>query len=160
MKANSPKSVQQKAWDTIKNVMNDNIAMMLLVLHNEYGFGRERIGKLLDEMTAMAKEFDEYQSDGVFEYKREKLTGDFLNPKSLHEFLKIRLKGVIPEEHYNELFGGTIHAFHEAQARYKNSTQKQQQVDVAEAAEIQRKVLAMKEFCGSMQNITAGKETQ
>lgn len=154
MKANSYEAEQQKGWNTIKSVMSDNIAMMLLVLHNEFGFGRERIGKLLDRMADMAEKFDEYDNDGVLSLKRDELTKDFLDENRLREFLKVRLKGVIPEEHYNELFGNNAAVFHEVRAKSKSKAkerQKRQEVDVATAAEIQRKILAMKDYQNDMQ---------
>lgn len=126
---------------------------MFLVLHDKYGFGRERIGKLIDEMTYTAKRFDEYQVDDVLDIKRTELTGDFLDTKSLHEFLKIRLKGVVPKEFYNDMFCKSTPAFYEAQAKYKRNTQEQRKkVTLSEAAEIQGKVLAMKDFCKDRRN--------
>lgn len=149
MKRDEAKINFQKNWNTVYKTLEDNLALMLLVLHDEYGFGRERIRKLLISMTETAKRFDEYQADDVLDIKREQLTEDFLNVKDLHEFLKIRLKGVVPEAFYNDLFYNATPAFHEAQAKYKHNTQKQQKkISFSEAAEIQSKILAMKEFCG------------
>lgn len=149
MKRNEFKINLQKNWNSVYETLSDNLALVLLVLHDEYGFGRERIGKLLAAMTETAKKFDEYQADDVLDIKREQLTGDFLDVKDLHEFLKIRLKGVIPEEFYNDMFYNATPAFHEAQAKYKRNTQKQQKkVSFTEAAEMQSRMLAMKEFCG------------
>ena len=149
MKRNDSNINLQKAWNTVYESQMDNLAMMLLVLHDEYGFGRERIGKLLASMTEMTKKFDEYQEDGVLDIKREQLTSGFLDTKDLHEFLKIRLSGVVPEEFYNEMFHKTTSALYEAQAKSKHNAMKRQQtVPVAEAAEMQRKIHAMKEFLG------------
>lgn len=148
MKHNESNINFQKNWNAVYKTLEDNLALMLLVLHDEYGFGRERIGKLLASMTETAKRFDEYQEDGILDIKREQLTDGFLDVKDLHEFLKIKLKGVVPEVFYNDLFYNATPAFHEAQAKYKHNTQKQQKkVSFAEAAEIQSRVLAMKEFC-------------
>lgn len=147
MKRNESKINLQKNWNSVYETLSDNLALVLLVLHDEYGFGRERIGKLLAAMTETTKKFDEYQADDVLDIKREQLTGDFLDVKDLHEFLKIRLKGVIPEEFYNDMFYNATPAFHEAQAKYKRNTQKQQKkVSFTEAAEMQSRMLAMKEF--------------
>ena len=147
MKRNNSKIEFQKNWNTVYETMEDNLALMLLVLHDEYGFGRERIGKLLASMTETVKRFDEYQADGVLDIKRAELTENFLDVKDLHEFLKVRLKGVVPEEFYNELFYKTTPALYEAQAKSKHNAMKRQQtVPIAEAAEIQRKVHAMKKF--------------
>lgn len=149
MKRNNSKIEFQKNWNTVYETMEDNLALMLLVLHDEYGFGRERIGKLLASMTEMTKKFDEYQEDGVLDIKREQLTSGFLDTKDLHEFLKIRLRDIVPEEFYNEMFHKTTSALYEAQAKSKhNALKRQQTVPVAEAAAIQSKVLAMKEFLG------------
>lgn len=160
MKANSYEAAQQKAWKTIQNVMRDNIAMMLLVLHNEYGFGRERIKKLLDEMADMAERFDEYDNDGVLDIKRDELTKDFLDENRLHEFLKVRLKNVIPEEHYEEIFGDGSAVFHEVRAKSKSKArerQKRQEISIATAAEIQSKVLAMRDFQNTKGMVLNGK---
>lgn len=149
MKRNASKIEFQKNWNDVYETLADNLALMFLVLHNEYGFGRERIGKLLYAMQDMAKRFDEYQADGVLDIKRAQLTEEFLEAESLHEFLKIRLKGVVPDEFYNDMFCNAMPTFHEAQAKYKRNTQKQQKnISFSEAAEIQQRVLAMKEFYG------------
>lgn len=148
MKRNEPNIELQKAWDSVYENMEDNIALMLLVLHNEYGFGRERIAKILDSMTDMAKAFDEYQADEVLEYKREKLTKGFLDKDDLHKFLAVRLKGVIPEEYYDEFFCKTAPSNYEMRAKYKRNTDTgNKPVSVAEAAEAQKRILAMKDFC-------------
>ncbi len=147
MKRNEPNIELQKVWDTVYSSMEDNIALMLLVLHDEYGFGRERIIKLLDAMEEMSQKFGEYQQDDVLDIKRRKLTEGFVSEKELRKFLQTRLKGVIPEKYYDEIFYSTTSAFHESLAKSKhNSMKRQQTVSVAEAAEIQNKVLAMREF--------------
>lgn len=100
-------------------------------------------------MADMAERFDEYDNDGVLDIKRDELTKDFLYENRLHEFLKVRLNDVIPEEHYEEIFGDESAVFHEVRAKSKSKArerQKRQEVDVAKAAEIQRMVLAMKDF--------------
>lgn len=147
MKRNEPNIELQKVWDAVYSNMEDNIALMLLVLHDEYGFGRERIIKLLDAMEEMSQRFDEYQQDGVLDIKRRKLTEGFVSEKDLRKFLQTRLRGVIPEEYYDKVFYSTTSALHEAQAKSKHNAMKRQQtVPVAEAAEIQSKVLAMRDF--------------
>lgn len=147
MRRNEPNIELQKAWDAVYENMEDNIALMLLVLHNEYGFGRERIVKLLDAMEEMSQKFDEYQQDGVLDIKRKKLTEGFVSEKDLRKFLQTRLKGVIPEEYYDKIFYSTTSALHEAQAKSKhNDIKLQQTVSVAEAAEMQKRMFAMKDF--------------
>lgn len=93
MKRNEPNIELQKAWNSVYENMEDNIALMLLVLHNEYGFGRERIVKLLDAMEEMAQKFDEYQQDGVLDIKRKKLTEGFVSEKGSAEILAGKTKG-------------------------------------------------------------------
>ncbi len=139
----------KKAWDAVCENMEDNLDMMLLVLHNEYGFGKERLVKLLDAMEEMSQKFDEYQADGVLEIKRKNLTERNIDEKELRKFLQSRVKGVIPEEYYNKIFYSRTSAMYGAQAKSKqNALKRQQTVPVAEAAEIQSKVLAMKKFLG------------
>lgn len=147
MKRNDSNIELQKAWNSVYENMEDNLAMMLLVLHNEYGFGRERIVKLLDAMEEMSQKFDEYQQDGVLDIKRKKLTECFVNEKDLRKFLQARLKGVIPEEYYDKVFYSTTSALREALSKSKhNDIKRQQTVSVAEAAEMQRRMFAMKDF--------------
>ncbi len=74
MKSNSNKAVFQKNWNAVIETLRDNLALVFLVLHDEYGFGRERIGNILDNMTEYAKQFDDWEEDGVLNYEREKLT--------------------------------------------------------------------------------------
>ena len=145
MKCNTQQTEIQRNWNSVYENLVDNLALVLLVLHDEYGFGRDRIGKILASMTETAKRFDEYQADDVLDVKREQLTDGFLDVKDLHEFLKIRLKGVIPEWCYNNIFYSTTPALREARAKYRRNTQNQHKSDISlsEAAEIQRKMLAV-----------------
>ena len=98
-------------------------------------------------MEEMSQKFDEYEQDGVLDIKRKQLTEGFVSEKELRKFLQTRLKNVIPEEYYDKIFYSTTSALYEAQAKSKHNAMKRQQtVPVAKAAEIQNKVLAMKEF--------------
>lgn len=149
----------KKNWNSVCQTIEDNLAMVLLVLHDEYGFGRERIGKILDSMTDMAKRFDEYHADEVLEYKRKELTGGFLDTDDLHEFLKVRLKGVIPEEYYDEIFCKPAPSNYEMRAKYKRNTADMKPgISLSEAAEIQSKMLAMRDFCSQKGLMAIGKE--
>lgn len=146
MKRNEPNIELQKAWNSVYENMEDNIALMLLVIHNEYGFGRERIVKLLDAMEEMSQKFDEYQQDGVLDIKRKKLTEGFINEKDLRKFLQARLRDIIPEEYYDKVFYSTTSALREALSKSKHKAECQQTVSIAEAAEMQKRMFAMKDF--------------
>ncbi len=147
MKSNSNKAVFQKNWNAVIETLRDNLALVFLVLHDEYGFGRERIGNILDNMTEYAKQFDDWEEDGVLNYEREKLTGGFLSEKNIHEFLKVRLKGVIPDKFYDDFFCAAAPSNSDMRAKFKRNTAKSE-VSLAEAMEIQKKVAAMRNFLG------------
>ncbi len=153
MKCNSDKSALQKNWNVVIETLRDNLALTLLVLHDEYGFGRDRIVNILEKMAEYAKQFDEWQADGVLDYKREQLTGRFIAEKSLHEFLKVRLKGIIPDEFYDELLCNSAPSNHDMRAKFKRNTAKSE-VSLAQAMDIQKKVAAMRAFLGGAENGT------
>lgn len=151
MKCNSDKTALQKNWNIIIETLRDNLALTLLVLHDEYGFGRDRIVNILEKMAEYAKQFDEWENDGVLDYKREQLTERFIVEKNLHEFLKARLKGIIPDEFYNELLCNSAPSNHDMRAKFKRNTAKSD-VSMTEAIEIQKKVAAMQHFLGGVEN--------
>lgn len=153
MKCNSDKTALQKNWNIVIETLRDNLALTILVLHDEYGFGRDRIVNIIEKMTEYAKQFDEWQADDVLDYKREQLTGRFIAEKSLHEFLKVRLKGIIPDEFYDELLCNSAPSNHDMREKFKRNTAKSE-VSLSEAIEIQKKVAAMRDFLGGVENGT------
>ena len=106
MKCNMAKLNQEKGLRYIMDALHDNIALILCVLHDEYGFGEKRLNALMDGIGRYCGQMTEWMRDEVDEIiMQERRDEGFLpDEKKINEFLKMRAKQFLSEENYNELF--------------------------------------------------------
>lgn len=58
--------VQEEVWDVCMEAIGDNIALVLIVLNEEFGFGEKRLKQFLDVFVATQKEYDlKYETSPV-----------------------------------------------------------------------------------------------
>lgn len=58
--------VQEEVWDICMEAIGDNIALVLIVLNEEFGFGEKRLKQFLDVFVATQKEYDlKYETSPV-----------------------------------------------------------------------------------------------
>lgn len=106
MKCNRARLNQDKGLRYIMDALHDNIALILCVLHDEYGFGEKRLNALMDGIGRYCGKMTEWMRDEVDEQKMQEIRDEGFLPgeKKINEFLKMRAKQFLSEENYNELF--------------------------------------------------------
>ncbi|MEE0982187.1 MAG: hypothetical protein U0K91_10910 [Acutalibacteraceae bacterium] len=106
MKCNRARLNQDKGLRYIMDALHDNIALILCVLHDEYGFGEKRLNALMDGIGRYCGQMTEWLRDEVDEQKMQERRNEGFLPdeKRINEFLKMRAKQFLSEENYNELF--------------------------------------------------------
>lgn len=60
---------RQRMWDTCVNAMQDNLAVTLIVLNRDFGFGKKKLHRFLDAIVQNNQEFNGYSRDGLLDYK-------------------------------------------------------------------------------------------
>lgn len=68
MKCNSEKALKELVWRTANEFARQNLKIMMVVLHDDFGFGRERLHKVIDCIKEKVRYYDEYDNDGVLDY--------------------------------------------------------------------------------------------
>ena len=132
----------------IMDALHDNIAIILCVLHDEYGFGEKRLNALMDGIGRYCEQMTEWLRDEVDEQKMQERKDEGFLPdeKKINEFLKMRAKQFLSEENYNELFTSVGVRDVEQHQRRKQKQLEAKAIKPNEAAMIVQKVNAMAEF--------------
>lgn len=68
MKCSSEKALRELVWRTANEFARQNLKIMMVVLHDDFGFGRERLHKVIDCIKEKVRYYDEYDNDGVLDY--------------------------------------------------------------------------------------------
>lgn len=71
MKCNIAKLNQEKSLRYIMDALHDNIALILCVPHDEYGFGEKRLNALMDGIGRYCGQMTEWLRDEVDEQKMQ-----------------------------------------------------------------------------------------
>ena len=148
MKCNRARLNQDKGLRYIMDALHDNIALILCVLHDEYGFGEKRLNALMDGIGRYCEQMTEWLRDEVDEQKMQERKDEGFLPdeKKINEFLKMRAKQFLSEENYNELFTSVGVRDVEQHQRRKQKQLEAKAIKPNEAAMIVQKVNAMAEF--------------
>ena len=148
MKCNRAKLNQDKGLRYIMDALHDNIALILCVLHDEYGFGEKRLNALMDGVGRYCGQMTEWLRDEVDEQKMQerKDEGFFPDEKKINEFLKMRAKQFLSEENYNELFTPVGVRDVEQHQRRKQKQLEAKAIKPNEAAILAKNVDMMSEF--------------
>lgn len=151
MKANRAKINAEKEWQSVMLTMQDNLLLVLDVLHTDYGFGKQRINAILKKVATRAAQFDQWQADEVLDLKTAEIREQTVDETVLRDLLRVRMKGCLPNWFYEQVFGA-VPSNHEMRQKYKRNTSAQQvNISVAEAAKAVESLQAMKEYlehCG------------
>lgn len=151
MKANRAKINTEKEWQSVMLTMQDNLLLVLDVLHTDYGFGQQRINAILEKMHARAVQFDKWQADEVLDLKTAEIREQIVDEAVLRDLLRVRMKGCLPDWFYEQVFGA-VPSNHEMRQKYKRNTKNQNvKLSMAEAAEAASKLDKMKEFLKSQE---------
>lgn len=148
MKCNRARLNQDKGLRYIMDALHDNIALILCVLHDEYGFGEKRLNTLMDGIGRYCGQMTEWLRDEVDEQKMQERRDEGFLPdeKKINEFLKMRAKQFLSEENYNELFTSVGVRDVEQHQRNKRKQTEAKAVKPNEAAMLAKNVDMMSEF--------------
>jgi hypothetical protein len=130
------------------DALHDNIALILCVLHDEYGFGEKRLNALMDGIGRYCGQMTEWLRDEVDEQKMQERRDEGFLPdeKKINEFLKMRAKQFLSEENYNELFTPVGVRDVEQHQRRKRKQLEAKAIKPNEAAILAKNVDMMSEF--------------
>lgn len=121
MKANSRCASAEKYWRSVLGTMSDNLVMVLMVLHEKYGFGEKRLSDLIESVADKAVIFDEMAKDDVLDIKtahdRE------LYYSAIHKIIDVNAKAVLPPDVYNAIYNAYMSSNQEV-IRHKRATEK------------------------------------
>ena len=148
MKCNRTRLNQDKGLRYIMDALHDNIALILCVLHDEYGFGEKRLNALMDGVGRYCGQMTEWLRDEVDEQKMQERRDEGFLPdeKKINEFLKMRAKQFLSEENYNELFTSVGVRDVEQHQRRKRKQLEAKAIKPNEAAILAKNVDMMSEF--------------
>ena len=148
MKCNIAKLNQDKGLRYIMDALHDNIALVLCVLHDEYGFGAKRLNDVMDKIGISCGQMTEWMRDEVDEQKMQERRNEGFLPdeKRINEFLKMRAKQFLSEENYNELFTSVGVRDVEQHQRNKRKQIEAKAIKPNEAAILAKNVDMMSEF--------------
>jgi hypothetical protein len=130
------------------DALHDNIALILCVLHDEYGFGEKRLNALMDGVGRYCGQMTEWMRDEVDEQKMQERRDEGFLPdeKKINEFLKMRAKQFLSEDNYNELFTPVGVRDVEQHQRNKRKQVEAKAIKPNEAAMLAKNVDMMSEF--------------
>lgn len=148
MKCNRARLNQDKGLRYIMDALHDNIALILCVLHDEYGFGEKRLNALMDGVGRYCGQMTEWLRDEVDEQKMQERRDEGFLPdeKKINEFLKMRAKQFLSEDNYNELFTSVGVRDVEQHQRNKRKQVEAKAIKPNEAAMLAKNVDMMSEF--------------
>ena len=148
MKCNRARLNQDKGLRYIMDALHDNIALLLCVLHDKYGFGEKRLNDVMDEIGRYCGQMTEWMRDEVDEQKMQERRDEGFLPeeKKINEFLKMRAKQFLSEENYNELFMPVGVRDVEQHQRRKQKQLEAKAIKPNEAAMLAKNVDMMSEF--------------
>lgn len=156
MKANSRCASAEKYWRSVLGTLSDNLVMVLMVLHEEYGFGEKRLSDLIEHVADKAVIFDEMIKDDVLDIKtshdRE------LYYKSIHKIIEINAKAILPPDVYNVIYNAYMSSNQEV-IRHKRATEKanakKECIGMKQAAAMQQDLQAARSWAMDNQNYSA-----
>lgn len=67
------RQVCDDVWQTILKAMCDNLATTVIVLNDEFGFGKERIRRFIEATVKQNRKINEWQDEGIADEKIREL---------------------------------------------------------------------------------------
>lgn len=135
MKVNSEKKLKEIVWRTANEFARQNLKILLIVLHEDFGFGCERLHKVIECLKAKVKYYDEYDEDGVLDHALDR-----------------DIKGLMLDEELTDFLVGSIGS------RCENrKIKKDKSVTFAEAEDIRAKMRAFEEVQASRYDLEVKK---
>lgn len=144
MKCNSNNVGAEKSWRQIIETMEDNVIITLQVLHEDFGFGEERMNRLLDAILDKAQEFQQAVDDDVLDLKTNYEREHYHD--KIHELIKTKAVGFLPTGIYNWFYNTPLPSVSSVRREDKAKARRKNHVSLKEATELQQKMLAAKRY--------------
>ena len=138
---------REKNNNAAYDVLINNLIISVIVLHEEFGFGKCRMEQYIAGIIDRVRWFDEMSRDGVADIKTAEERKAY--KAKFREFLRISTKEYLPEELYREIFETNLPTAAEVSCRSKikdAEMQRKTAVSVAKAAEMQRAAQIYQDF--------------
>lgn len=141
MKANTTDAAVSKMFSQIHEMIEDNLIMILSVLHDEFGFGDKRTRQLILAVQERTAKYTEMAFDEILEYKvaedRRKLHNE------VREILRINALEWMPEDVYAYFFKCRLPTYADVKRNHNariKATERKQRVSLKQAAELQEQL--------------------
>ena len=125
MKCSSEKALRELVWRTANEFARQNLKIMMVVLHDDFGFGHDRLHKVIDCIKEKVRYYDEYDNDGVLDYALDRDIRGLGLDDELTEFLTTNIG---------------------SRCQNRKIKPKDKDISVAEAAEMRSKMRAFEQI--------------
>lgn len=124
-----------------------NLVMAMVVLHEDFGFGKQRLDQFIKAVEAKVKVFDEMARDAVLDEKTKSIQKD--HAAQFREILRQVSAIYLPQELYSELFEAPLPTYALTSCKRKNDQReydKRAAVSKEEAARLQEFMSAVRDY--------------
>lgn len=141
------RAIAEKNFAKMTDILMTNLLVGIVTLHDSFGFGAKRIDDYIKAFYENARMFDDMAADGVLQDKMAGYTTTYAD--SMVKLLAQQMKPYLSDDEFGMLFDKTRKPFQQV-VRENSAAEKrkatQMAVSVAEAAEMQNKMLAMRDY--------------
>lgn len=137
---------EKETWcNQLYNVLEDNLLVTVVVLHERFGFGEKRLMEFVDAVQETAAKFSEMIRDEVIDEKTDSYRHRY--QQAFRGTLRATTENFMPDAFIKAIFGHTP-TKREIEREVKIKTREKQKtaVTLSEAAELQAKMQAFGDF--------------
>ena len=134
---------KEKFWNALYGCLIDNLCISLYVLHENFGFGEERLERFVDATVKAAKQFEEWADDEALDIKTDDYRKKYREKH--RELLCAATKNFLPDD-FREMFFETRTPTDSEIVRRVKADERKKTVSVKEAAEMQVRMQAFGNF--------------
>ena len=133
--------------NTVFDMTLTNLVMAMVVLHEEFGFGKQRLDQFIKAVEAKVKIFDEMARDAVLDEKTKGIQKE--HAAQFREIIKQVSAIYLSQELYSELFEAPLPTYAQTSCKRKNDQReydKRTAVSKEEAARLQEFMSAVRDY--------------
>lgn len=141
------KYTEKEKWcNQLYKVLEDNLIVTAVVLHEYFGFGEKRIDDYMKAVQETAARFNEMAKDEVLDVKTDDYRRKYC--EAYRAIIKANSENFMPEEFHKAIFSGHTPTKREIEQEVKIKTREMQKnaVTLSEAAELQAKMQDFRDF--------------
>lgn len=141
------KYTEKEKWcNQLYKVLEDNLIVTAVVLHEYFGFGEKRIDDYMKAVQETAARFNEMAKDEVLDIKTDNYRRKYC--EAYRAIIKTNSENFMPEEFHKAIFSGHTPTKREIEreVKLKNKELWKNSTSLAEAAELQAKMQAFGDF--------------